>query len=196
MMTKRKTVTVFCASSEEATGVYYTEAEKFGRMLAENNYEIIYGGGKSGLMGSLANGALAAGGRVIGVIPKFMKELNLGHETVTHLIVADDIKKRQSLMMRNTDIIVALPGGCGTLYELIEAITLKFLGLLPLPILIINVNGYFNKFVDTLEHAVYEKFMKNGSSNLWKVLPDADSAMEEIRLVNHTFEPILMPVLN
>ena len=138
----RKRVTVYCASSSSVNEKYLESAEDLGKSLARNGIEIIYGGGKVGLMGRLADGVLSEGGKVIGVIPNFMQDIELGHNGISELRVVGDMHIRQAMMLKETDCIVALPGGSGTMHEVLEAISWKRLGLIITPVIIVNLNNY------------------------------------------------------
>jgi uncharacterized protein (TIGR00730 family) len=121
-------VCVYCASSTEAHPDYYAAASRLGAILAGQGITIVYGGGSVGAMGALADGALEAGGKLIGILPRFMDDLEWGHKSLTELRIADDIHQRKRWMIEDVDAVVALPGGCGTFEELLEAITWKRLG--------------------------------------------------------------------
>jgi hypothetical protein len=182
-------VTVFCASSGRVHEDYLNEAAKLGRMLAENGCEIIYGGGNIGLMGRLADAAIAAGGRVTGVIPKFMVNLNLGHNGISNLKVVDNMHARKSIMLKESDFIMALPGSCGTLEELLEAIAWRQLGLIIAPIIIINIKNYFKPLLEMLDRAVEENFMRREHSANWRVVDSVEEALEIIS-VRLPLEPL------
>jgi uncharacterized protein (TIGR00730 family) len=172
-----KKITVYCASSSNVDRVYLDKTYDFGAGLALNNFEIIYGGGNVGLMGQLADGALSKGGIVTGVITDFLMELELGHLGIYKLIKTKDLHERQRIMMNSADVIVALPGGCGTFVELFEAITWKKLGRIICPILIVNINGYFDDLIKMLNKAIDEGFMRKEHYNLWNIVDDIDSAI-------------------
>jgi uncharacterized protein (TIGR00730 family) len=170
-------VTVFCASSDRCDKSYLREAEKLGEMLAGLGKEIIYGGGKVGLMGAVAHGANSLGGRVTGIIPDFLHELDLGKEDITKLHVVDSIHKREAFMMGETDCIIVLPGSVGTMSELFQSLAWKFLGLINIPIIIINFNHYFDHLIEMLNLTVKESFMQSADLALFRVVDDAESAI-------------------
>src|SRR5271169_1716274 len=120
-----QSVCVYCSSSNRASDIYLDAAARLGRILAENGISIVYGGSSLGSMGRLAAAALEAGGKVIGVLPRFMDELEWGHRALTELRVVDDMHERKRVMLELSGAAIALPGGCGTLEELLEAITWK-----------------------------------------------------------------------
>ena len=135
---------VYCGSSRETEEDFLLQAFQFGKILAEEGIEIVYGGGKAGMMGSLAEGALSAGGRVTGVIPFFLENLELGNRDIAELLEVSSMHERQRVMMERSDCIVALPGGIGTFAELTEAIAWKKLGLIISPIIIVNYKQFFS----------------------------------------------------
>src|SRR4249920_1267950 len=152
-------ICVYCASSEHCDRIYHDAATALGRLLAEAGCTIVYGGGAVGLMGSLANGALAAGGDVIGIIPRFMTEVEWQHPGLAALEVVEDMRERKHRLLTGSDAVIALPGGCGTLEELSEAITLKRLGLYFNPIVLVNTRGFWDPLIRLLDDMVRERFM-------------------------------------
>lgn len=173
-------VTVFCASSGRVHEDYLNEAAKLGRMLAESGCEIIYGGGNIGLMGRLADSAIAAGGKVTGVIPKFLMNLELGHNGISDLKVVSNMHERKSIMLKDSDFIMALPGSCGTLEELLEAIAWRQLGLIIAPIIIINIKNYYKPLLEMLDRAVEENFMRREYAANWCVVNSVEEAVDII----------------
>src|SRR6202012_1324112 len=118
--------------------------------LADAGLEVVYGGGARGSMGALANGALSKGGRVVGILPRFMADLEWGHSGLSELELVEDMRVRKHLMLPRSQPAIALPGGCGTLEELLEALTLTRLGLYLNPIVLVNTRGFFNPLLDLL----------------------------------------------
>src|SRR5687767_4948030 len=153
---QRPVVCVYAASSKACDADYHDAARRLGVVLAERRFTIIYGGGRAGLMGALADGALSRGGRITGVLPKFMKELEWGHSGLTELHLVEDMHTRKHRLLTGSDAVVALPGGCGTLEELLEAITLKRLGIYLGPIVLVNTRGFFNPLLQLLASAIAE----------------------------------------
>ncbi len=176
-------VCVYCASSEAVDDVYLQAAHRLGEILAENSVTVVYGGGAAGSMGRLAEGALARKGTVIGVIPRFMQELEWGHSRLTELHVVEDMRERKHRMLTGADAAIALPGGCGTLEELLEAITLKRLGIYLNPIVLVNTGGFFNPLIELLERAVQQRFMnpEHGRGRMWQVVERPEQVLEAIR---------------
>lgn len=176
-----KTVCVYCASSTKIDQAYVEAAQRLGELLAENNMNVVNGAGKMGLMAAVSNAALDKGGKVTGVIPTFMVEQGWQHDGLTELIVVPDMHERKQTMARLSDAIIALPGGCGTLEELLEVITWKQLGLYLNPIVILNTKGYYNPLIDMLKRAADENFMRKQHMDIWAV---ADTPEQAIELVN------------
>jgi len=173
-------VCVYCASSAKLAPKYFEAAAHMGDILAASGIRLIYGGGSTGLMGKVADHVLAGGGDVIGVIPEFMDEIELGHKGVD-LQVVPDMHTRKQRFFQGTDALITLPGGCGTLEELLEAITWKRLGLLTCPIIIVNTDGYFNPMVEMLNRCVEEKFMNPKHSEMWTVVDSPDQVLDAIQ---------------
>lgn len=176
-----KSICVYCASSSACDAVYHDVARRLGSLLAERGYSIIYGGGAVGSMGALADGAVARGGKIVGVLPKFMQELEWGHTRLTELRIVEDMRVRKHMMLSESDGVVALPGGSGTLEELFEAMTLKRLGLYTKPIVLVNTRNYFAPLIDLLEHAIAERFMDRRHFDMWQLVDspeDVPAAIE------------------
>lgn len=182
-MSEIKRVAVYAASSSQVSSEYIDAATELGRTLAAEGIEIVYGAGKVGLMGALADAALDAGGKVTGVIPQFMVDNGWCREKLTNLIVTPDMHTRKEKIVSLADATIALPGGVGTLEELMEIITWKQLGLYANPIVILNTRGYFNPLKEMLERAVEEKFMREIHRNLWSI---ADTPRQAADLIRNT----------
>jgi uncharacterized protein (TIGR00730 family) len=165
-----RAVCVYCASSRIAHPEYRAAARRLGEILAQQGVGIVYGGGASGSMGALADGALSAGGRVIGILPRFMADLEWGHKGLTDLQLVEDLRTRKHMMLTLSQAAIALPGGSGTLEELLEAITLKRLGLYLNPILLVNTRSFFTPLLDLLARAIEERFMDPRHLAMWQVV--------------------------
>ncbi len=179
---KTDKICVYCGSSTQVNPDYFETANRLGKIFAENGIEAIYGGGSIGLMGTLADSMIANGGKIIGVIPAFMVEESWEHKNLEELIVVETMHERKEKMAFMSDAAVALPGGCGTMEELLEAITWKQLGIFTKPIIIVNTNNYFDPLIQMLEKAVNENFMRELHKNIWTVVESADEVLEAIRL--------------
>ena len=165
-----RTICVYCASSGRCDPAYHAAARRLGELLAAAGHDIVYGGSRIGSMGALADGALARGGRVVGVMPQFLKDLELSHDGLSELHVVEDMRARKHLMLSRSAAVVALPGGCGTFEELLEAITLKRLGIFLGPIVLVNTRDYFAPLVELLASAVRERFMDERHFAMWQVV--------------------------
>jgi uncharacterized protein (TIGR00730 family) len=165
-----RSVCVYCASSRACDQAYFQAADTLGCELAQNGISLIYGGGGGGLMGCLADAVLREGGKVTGILPMFMDELEWGHTKLTELILVGDMHERKRTMLERADAVVALPGGCGTLEELFEAVAWKRLGLYLGPIALVNVRGFFDPCVSMLDRCVEERFMDERHRLMWTVV--------------------------
>lgn len=174
------TICVYCASSTQVKPSYFESTARLGKILAETSHSIVYGGGALGLMGKLADSTLEAGGRIIGVIPRFMCEVEWNHTGLTELILVETMHERKEKMAMMADAVVALPGGCGTLEELLEVITWKRLGIFTKPIVIVNLEGYFDDMISMLNRAVDEHFMRNEHRHMWQVVETPEEVLEAI----------------
>ena len=176
----QKRVSVYCASSKSCDPAYHDAARVLGGELAKRGFTIVYGGGGQGSMGALADGALAASGEVIGILPRFMSELEWGHGGLSELHLVEDMRTRKHLMLQDSEAVVALPGGCGTLEELFEAITLKRLGLYRGAIVILNTKRFYDPLVSLLERAIDERFMGEKHAAMWKVVATPAEVLDAI----------------
>ncbi|MCR4439906.1 MAG: TIGR00730 family Rossman fold protein [bacterium] len=172
---------VFCASSSRLDEGYLRPAYELGQLLAEQRITLVYGGGAAGLMGAVADGALSRGGQVVGVIPAFMVEREWAHKGVSQLIVVQSMNERKELMRAQADALVALPGGSGTLEELLEAISLKRLGLYLGPIVMLNTCGFFDPLLQLFERCIAERFMDPRHRQMWTVVDEPAKVLEAIR---------------
>ena len=175
-----KKVCVYCASSSKVNSQYVETARKLGKILAENDLELVYGGGSVGLMGVLADSVLENGGRVTGVIPRFMVEVEWQHNGLTELVLTETMHERKEKMAELADAVVARPGGCGTMEELLEMITWKQLGIHSQPIVIVSVNEYYTHLLAQFQQAADELFMRPQHLEMWSVVTDADEVLRAI----------------
>jgi uncharacterized protein (TIGR00730 family) len=155
-----KSVCVYCGSSSGARPLYVEAARAFGRALVEHDLALIYGGGKVGLMGTIADTVMEAGGRAIGVIPELLVSKEIGHKGLTELHVVPDMHHRKKMMADLSDAFVAMPGGVGTLEELFEAYTWAQLGYHQKPVAVLNIDGFYDPLIAMLKHTVQEGFMR------------------------------------
>lgn len=165
----RGNICVFCASSANIDSRYLEAARDLGCLLAREGWRCVNGGGAVGLMGALTDGVLDAGGKVTGVIPKFMVDNGWCYDRLDDVIITADMHQRKQMMSEMADAVIALPGGVGTLEELLETLTWRQLGLVKVPVIILNTMGYFDPLLAMLGHAIDEGFMKESHARLWRV---------------------------
>lgn len=170
-------VCVFAASSPRIPARYTDVARELGRQLARANATVVFGGGSHGCMGALADGAIRERGRVVGIMPVFMRDREWAHPGVTHWIWTEDLSERQREMLRQTQALITLPGGCGTLEEVAEALTLKRLGLFHGHIILVNQDGFWDPLVSWLDRCIQEGFMDPAHRDLWHVVQDPEHAV-------------------
>lgn len=175
-----ESVCVYCASSSQIENKYFHAARQLGRICAEQNITIVYGGGSRGSMGHLADAALEHGGVVRGVIPKFMVDLEWAHPGLHDLLITETMHERKMKMIDNVDAVVAMPGGSGTLEELIETMTLKRLGLFYKPIILLNLDGFYDPLVQQFERCIDEKFMDDRHHAIWSIVNSVQDILPAI----------------
>ena len=173
-------VCVFCASSANIDARYLDAAHELGRLLAQGGWCCVNGGGAVGLMGAITDGALDAGGEVTGVIPKFMVDKGWCYDRLVDVIVTADMHQRKQMMSDMADAVIALPGGVGTLEELLETLTWRQLGLVKKPVIILNTLGYYDPLLSMLHHAIDEGFMKPSHNQLWTVAATPQEAIDRL----------------
>ena len=176
-----QSVTVYCASSRQTDPAYHDAAGRVGAHLARNGVTVIYGGGAVGSMGALASGAIAEGGRVVGVLPRFMADLEWGHAGISEMRLVEDMHARKHMMLTSGDAAVALPGGSGTLEELLEAITWKRLGLYTGPIAILNLGGFYDPLLSMLDRCVRERFMDERHAAMWVAVSEPEEILPALQ---------------
>lgn len=177
-MNEIKNVCVYCASSTQIPATYFKAAERLGELLARQGINLIDGAGRQGLMGCINDAVLAAGGTVTGIIPHFMVEQGWHHPHLTRLIETDTMHERKQMMAGMSDGIIALPGGCGTMEELLEAITWKQLGLYLKPIIILNTANFYAPLFELLQQAVNQNFMRREHKNIWQTASTPEEAID------------------
>lgn len=175
-----QTICVFCASSTQVKQSYFEATDRLAQHIAVAGHAVVYGGGAKGLMGQLADSTLKYGGNITGVIPRFMCEVEWNHTGLDQLILVDTMHERKQKMLQMADAIVALPGGCGTLEELLEVITWKRLGIFSNPIIIANIDGYYDPLIAMLDKTVDERFLREEHRQMWKVVATADEILPAI----------------
>lgn len=175
-----QTICVYCASSTLINPKYFEATARLGLILAEAGIAVVFGGGATGLMGQLADTMLSVNGKVTGIIPQFMCDENWQHKQLTKLIVVETMHERKEKMAQMADAVIALPGGCGTMEELLEIITWKQLGIFTKPIVILNLNGYYDGLIEILHKAVDENFMRDIHKNIWTVVNTPEEVVNAI----------------
>jgi uncharacterized protein (TIGR00730 family) len=176
-----KSLCIYCASSSQIDQKYHDAARDLGRLCADNKIKLVYGGGARGSMGHLADAALEHGGSVRGVIPQFMVDLEWAHPAVDELIITETMHERKMKLIEGVDGVVALPGGSGTLEELIETMTLKRLGLFLQPIILLNLDGFYDPLIQQYERCIKEKFMDERHHALWSIVKNVDEILPALQ---------------
>ena len=175
-----RSIAVFCGSSSGTEKEFETKARELGRKLAAENIDLVYGGAKVGLMGAVADATLAESGRVIGVLPVFLKAKEIAHQGLTELILVDTLHERKTRMNELSDGVIALPGGFGTLEEYFEMLTWGQLGLHQKPMGILNVNGYYNELINFLDTMVEKGLLKEMNRQMVLISDDIDDLLAKM----------------
>jgi hypothetical protein len=170
-----KLLCVFCGSSRKLDPGYYAAAEQVGRAMVQNGWGLVYGGGNVGMMGSVAQSVKAAGGQVVGVIPDFMRDRELAYEEAHELITVATMRERKRVMEERASAFLALPGGIGTLEELTEILTLRYINRIDKPVVILNHGGFYDDLLRFFERMRRERFKSDGLQTLFGV---ADSVAQ------------------
>src|ERR1700761_8136860 len=176
----QRSVCVFCASSNGTDPIFLEAAKALGQAIAERDWHLVYGGADVGLMGAMANAALAAGGMITGVIPRSLFQREIAHRGLTQLIEVNSMHERKAEMARRADAFLVLPGGLGTLDELCEILTWALLGIHDKPVVLINIAGYWDAFLGMLDAAVAAGFLRSPHRALSLVTPDANAACDAV----------------
>lgn len=177
---KRKRITIYCASSQTIDKSFFEATDRLAELLAKRDTTIVYGAGRQGLMGCIADGILSRGGKAIGVIPRFMIERNWCHKNLSRLVITETMHERKEKMAQLGEAAVALPGGCGTLEELLEIITWKQLGLYTHPVIILNTDNYYTPLLQMLQNAITNHFMRDIHAGLWYVAQTPEEVIEAL----------------
>src|SRR6478609_6089839 len=176
-----KRITVFCGSSLGNGPHFQVQAKLLGQTLAKQNIELVYGGAKIGLMGAVADGALSAGGKVIGVLPNFLRSKEIAHEGLTELILVDSMHERKTKMHELCDGVIALPGGFGTLEEFFEMLTWAQLGLHKKPIAILNIDGFYDSLRSLVQTMVDKGFLKEANQQMLLMSDNIEELLDKMR---------------
>ncbi len=175
-----KNIAIFCGASIGYDPVYAQQAKELGAFLAQRNIEIVFGGGKFGMMGSIADAALEKGGKVIGVIPDFLKLEEIEHTGITQMITSENMSDRKVIISKMVDGYIALPGGFGTLDELMEALTLGQLHIEQKPIALLNTKGFFNPLIAQFDLMVKEGFLKEENRQMVLIDENIEKLFEKM----------------
>lgn len=174
-------ICVYCASSAQVDAVYFEATERLAKAFVAAGVSVVYGGGGIGLMGKLADTVLTCGGQIKGIMPKFMNEVEWAHKQVADFEFTDTMHERKARFLANIDGLVTLPGGSGTLEELLEAITLKRLGQFTKPIIILNTNGFYDPLKQMLDRCITEKFMHEKHRQMWTFVDEPEDVLTSIQ---------------
>lgn len=177
-MNQKQAICVYCASSSHIDQAYIDAAFTLGKLIVSAGNQVVCGAGRAGLMGALIDGAIAQNGQAIGVIPQFMVENGWHHSQLTKMEVTDNMHERKKRMAELSSAVIALPGGCGTMEELLEIITWRQLGLYSGNIVILNISEYYNPLIQMLEQATNQGFMKADHAQLWQVATTPEDAIK------------------
>lgn len=173
---------VYCASSDRLDPKYAEAAQRVGAGIARRGWTLVYGGGRTGLMGAVARGAKVAGGTVVGVIPEFMKAKELAFDEADELITVLTMRERKMLMETRADAFLALPGGWGTLEEILEILTLRQLDVVKKPCVFLNQDGFYDDLLRLFERMLAERFFKPSNMELFRVARTVPGIFEQIEL--------------
>ena len=180
-MTNINNVCVYCGSSSKVDDAFKTAAVELGKSIAAQGWGVVYGGGRVGLMGLVADSALEAGGDVVGIIPEHIQSREVEHNELTELHVVDTMHVRKQMMVDRSEASVILPGGIGTLDEFFELVTWKQLGLHDKPIVIVNINGYWSKLIEAVENIANEGFMRQDDLKMYHVVDKVEEVAETLK---------------
>lgn len=173
-----RSLCVYCGSSSRVSDRHLQAARELGGLAARAAVDIVYGGGRVGLMGALAEGALDAEGRVVGIIPRHLEDLEAGNRVVSEYLVVESMHARKQLMAERSDAFCALPGGIGTLDETFEIITWRQLKLHDKPIILVNIDGFWDPLLRLIEHQTAEGYLRGGKAGLFEVVERVDQVLD------------------
>ncbi len=179
-----KKICVFTGAASGKNEIYTDAAYQLGAMIAARGHGLVYGGGKMGLMGSVADGVIDNDGHVTGIIPRFLDNVEIGHSGVTQLHIIDTMHERKEMMYAQSDAFIALPGGLGTLDETMEITTWRQLNLHHKPVIIFNVNGYWDHLLAMMQHVIDEGFMHHGQRNHFEIADNLDEVADHLDMIN------------
>ena len=179
-MTQLSALCIYCGASASVDPRHLKKAHELGRLTAEKNVDLVYGGGHSGMMGAAADGALSAGGRVIGIIPEHLMEREAAHKEITELVVVESMHVRKQIMFERADAFCILPGGLGTLDETFEIVTWKQLGLHDKPVILLNLYGFWEPLLDMVKRQVEGGYLHDDPDYLFSLAEDIEGVFNAI----------------
>lgn len=175
-----KNICIYCSASDVIDPIFFKAANELGKLMAQRGHTLVYGGGCVGLMGEIARSIHHNRGKVIGIIPEGIKSKEICYEAADELIVTKDMRERKALMDMRADAFITLPGGFGTLEEILEIITARQLGFHNKPVVILNIEGFYDPLIDLFEHIYNHKFAKSELKDSYYVTPDIQDAVDFI----------------
>lgn len=176
----RKLLCVYCASSDRLEPKYYAAAAELGTEMVRRGWGLVYGGGKTGMMGAIARAVTREGGHVVGVIPEFMKARELAYDEADELVTVITMRERKLLMETRADAFVALPGGWGTLEEILEILTLRQLDVVKKPCVLLNQDGFYDPLLQLFQRMLADRFFKASNMDLFRFAPDVPGLFSAI----------------
>ncbi len=176
-----RSVCVFCGSRSGTDPAYAAHARALGQAIAQNGWRLVYGAGDVGLMGEVARAAITAGAATMGVIPTHLLNREQGKRDLSQLVITEDMHERKKVMFMNSDAIVVLPGGAGSLDEFFEVLTWRQIGLHTKPIFLLNTNGYWNPLLALSDHVIAQGFAETTMRGFYSAVPDTDSLVAALR---------------
>lgn len=182
-MGRKLSICVYCGSRHGTSPIYTQAANELGQWLGKHNYRLVYGGGKAGLMGEVANATLTAGGEVYGVIPQRLIDIEQGHNGITELVIVQTMHQRKQAMAEASDAFIALPGGIGTFEEFFEVWSWRQLAYHDNPIGLLNINGYYDKLLAFMESSIEQGFMNEKQMTSLTIANDVPQMMKKIELL-------------
>jgi uncharacterized protein (TIGR00730 family) len=173
-------ICVYCASSNKTPEKYLEHGRAFARILAEKKIDLVFGGSRTGLMGVMANEMIKLGGRTIGIMPRFMQEVEWHHAEITEMITTETMAERKEAMIHEVDAVVTFPGGCGTMEEFMETLSLKRLGLFRKPMIVLNSYGFYNPLIELMDAMLNDHFLGPRHREMWTVVDNPSEILPAI----------------
>lgn len=173
-------ICVYCASSNKTPEKYLEHAREFARILASEGIDLVFGGSRSGIMGVMADEVMQHGGRTIGIMPRFMQEVEWHHEELSRMITTETMAERKEAMITEVDAVVTFPGGCGTMEEFMETLSLKRLGLFDKPMIVLNSHGFYEPLIDLLNAMLDNHFLGPKHREMWTIVREPSEILPAI----------------